>query len=64
MVFALTERNEWRTEMKNGEIPEDVRRSIELYKKMRSESTWRSSRFVECLGEAALLWFESQNKEG
>lgn len=64
MPLAHEERAEWREQMERGEVPERVRRSIELYKKLREDPYWRSSRFVETLGEAALLWLESQDKEG
>lgn len=60
MVLAHNERAEWRDQMKRGEIPERVQRSIELYKKLREDPCWRSTRMLECLGEAALLWYESQ----
>ncbi len=59
MVMAHNERAEWREQMKNGVIPERVQRSIELYEKLRLDPCWRSTRMLECLGEAALLWYES-----
>ena len=63
MVLAHEERAEWREQMERGECPERVKRSIELYKKLRTDPTWRSTRMLETLGEAALLWYE-QNMEG
>lgn len=60
MPLAIDERYEWRKQLENGEIPEEVEFAILQYKSQRGDSTWRSSKFVELLGEAALYWFETK----
>lgn len=62
MANAFDERQQWRSKMERGIIPNDVERSILLYNKMRNDPYWRGSKLLECLGEAALLWFEQSNK--
>lgn len=54
MKFAHEQRKEWANKLKAGEIPEEIARSISRYRKLRSKSTWRSSSFLEHLGEAAI----------
>ena len=57
-MLAIDERNMWREQMQRGEIPQQVRGIIEMYKKQREDPCWRATRYVECLGEAALLFLE------
>lgn len=56
MPFAKEQREEWQRELSKGNIPDDVQRTINEYKKLRESSTWRASSFLEKLGEAAVAF--------
>jgi hypothetical protein len=53
---ALTERNNWREALRQGVIPEEVGVQLDLYRKLRDDPAWRSTRFLEALGEMALSY--------
>lgn len=62
MPFAKEQREEWQKELSEGNIPDDVQKAINEYKRLRESSTWRSSSFLERLGESAVA-FEKLIKE-
>ena len=55
MQLAKEQRDKWRDELQKGTVPDDVRRAIELYRTIRTDSQYRSTTFIESLGEAALV---------
>jgi len=55
-MTALEERNNWRQALSQGVIPEEVGIQLDLYRRLRDDPTWRSTSFLEALGEMALAY--------
>lgn len=47
------QREGWRKQLESGEFTEDMKAAIAHYQSMRNNPTWRSTKFLELLGEIA-----------
>lgn len=62
MGEAQDEREQWRREMLKGKPSEEITSVIRDYEALSKDATWRASRFVEILGEAAVIWLQNLEK--
>lgn len=56
MPLARDERDQWRAELVAGKPSELIIQTIQDYIALSKRDDWRSSRFVEILGEVAAVW--------
>jgi hypothetical protein len=62
VILAKDYREELRKEMLKGVIPQVVQDYVKQYTVLREDPCWRSTAFVECLGEAAIVGLDSLSK--
>lgn len=62
-MLAKTQRNQWQSSLTSGIIPDDVKKTLDLYRVWREDPCWRATRMFEQLGECALVLEDLLSKQ-
>lgn len=61
--MVADERADWLDKLRKGEIPEDIQRTLNLFRDRVSDPSWRSSRAFEHLLVCAIVLEEDISNE-